>query len=602
MALITDPDNLSQGTSTTVGDLAFTSSSGASTTLTGAATLPAIAANEYFEIRDSSTAGNNGLYRASGTPTTSSITCSKVDGPNPTNLTAESTRIIGRTSGLKSIHVDTEQKRIYLLEQGNLSTDGVTEQALYSFLKEEWKADADLIRYAFPITAITPEQFEYANGWEPRDVVSPAIQSKKLIRTGGWSELNTAGVMERQYVGVITLGSFEDNLNDTAYYQLGADPTDLASTNNFTFNGPVNEAILTYDNIGTPAGLNFQTTNSFIRSSGSFITDGFRKGADVTIVGSGANDGTYLLTNVAALYMNVSSASFVTGASSNALMAVDNRRAIKLFLRIRDLDTNGKTYSSSDLTAIGASSGVDNKVFRFPLSNATDLDISETDANIAANEPYTEVRLRYLPAAYNRDVDSSTDRNFGIIVDVGTFSHSQGASHSNSTFTWTSGAGSVPLGAGEALSDYTNGTLIIHEGSDQGTKTISGTPTDSSGTLLIPLSAGLTSTATNLSFTMQRATPIVASKTEIYEKIQYLLRQSGDIDSLGSVVSGKTADGLATFVGPDLRMGALSPANPNGGGSGVIIEGFSSNDTNNLFFFDNTGTSRNYPFVAAGYY
>jgi hypothetical protein len=32
----------------------------------------------------------------------------------------------------------------------------------------------------------------------------------------------------------------------------------------------------------------------------------------------------------------------------------------------------------------------------------------------------------------------------------------------------------------------------------------------------------------------------------------------------------------------------------------VIVEGFDSNDTNNMFFFDNGGTSRNFPFVAAG--
>ena len=63
MALIIDPDDLNQGTVNVVADLAFTASSGINTTLTGAATLPALADNEYFAIRNSSTVGNNGLYQ-----------------------------------------------------------------------------------------------------------------------------------------------------------------------------------------------------------------------------------------------------------------------------------------------------------------------------------------------------------------------------------------------------------------------------------------------------------------------------------------------------------------------------------------------------------
>ena len=41
-------------------------------------------------------------------------------------------------------------KLIKLNLAGDLSTDGVTLQCLYSFLKEEWKDDASLIKYDFP--------------------------------------------------------------------------------------------------------------------------------------------------------------------------------------------------------------------------------------------------------------------------------------------------------------------------------------------------------------------------------------------------------------------------------------------------------------------
>ena len=64
MALITDPDFLNQGASTAVGDMVFASSSGANTTITSAGNaLPALASSAYFEVRDHSVVGNNGLYQ-----------------------------------------------------------------------------------------------------------------------------------------------------------------------------------------------------------------------------------------------------------------------------------------------------------------------------------------------------------------------------------------------------------------------------------------------------------------------------------------------------------------------------------------------------------
>ena len=41
-----------------------------------------------------------------------------------------------------------------------IDSDGVSGQCVYSFFKEEWKNDAALIPYPFPMIAITPEQFE----------------------------------------------------------------------------------------------------------------------------------------------------------------------------------------------------------------------------------------------------------------------------------------------------------------------------------------------------------------------------------------------------------------------------------------------------------
>ncbi len=109
------------------------------------------------------------------------------------------------------VTINTAARTITLNLAGNLSADGVTLQALYSFLKEEWKNDATKIPFPFPMIAITPEQFEFVSDWVPANDAT-----RKLIRTGGWSEVTAAGVIERQYLGVVTLGFIDPA--DTAYY------------------------------------------------------------------------------------------------------------------------------------------------------------------------------------------------------------------------------------------------------------------------------------------------------------------------------------------------------------------------------------------------
>ena len=616
MAIITDPDDLSQGTSS-AETLAWTASSGAQTTLTGTG-LPAIAAGEFFEIRDHSTSGNNGLYvESGGSPTTSSVTADKVTGINPVNAGSEAVTWLGDSnSDAKNVHFDTDAYETYLLEQGALSTDGVAKIALHSFAKEEWKSDAFLIAAApFPMVGISSAAGQWQWGVDPsgnfsgwklaEDNATHSILSKRLIRSAGWDELDSNGNTKKKYFNVTTLGTFEDTANDLAYYWFGTDATDTGAATDYEFAGPVNEPVLYFDEVTGPdtgTGFAITTNNTITRNDGgNWATDGYVVGGQITIrdAEDAGNNGTFTLTSVsnsADGAVVVSGTPLTNNAADTAMIAaVDNSNVFNTAIRVRDADPNGKTFGQANLGSAGEAE-ITSKIIKFPLANATDLDISETDANIDANSPYTEVRLRYLSSAYNREVDSVTKRDFGIVVDVGTYSQSNGASASSTLFT----SASLSLGSGEALGDYTGGSLIIHEGTDQGTHTISGTPVDNAGTLEITLTSALTATESSLSFTMERATPLTASKNEIYEKVHRELRRDADIDQTGSVVTGRTVDDLMVFVGPDLRCGALSPNNPNGGGSGVIIEGFDTNDTNNLFFFDNGGTSRNFPFVSAG--
>jgi hypothetical protein len=136
-------------------------------------------------------------------------------------------------NGTTEVYINTTNKTIKLNTTGNLSTDGVTLKALYSFLKEEWKNDPqtkNLPAFPFPMVPITDESFEFVDGW---DFLNDT--ARYLIRTGGWTVRNTSGNVTQKWAGIIGLGSIESN--DQLYYNQGQGPV------NFQLTGQVNQAI-----------------------------------------------------------------------------------------------------------------------------------------------------------------------------------------------------------------------------------------------------------------------------------------------------------------------------------------------------------------------
>lgn len=84
---------------------------------------------------------------------------------------------------------------------------------------------------------------------------------------------------------------------------------------------------------------------------------------------------------------------------------------------------------------------------------------------------------------------------------------------------------------------------------------------------------------------------------EIYEFVQWSLRQASDIDAgAGAGINGNVVDELLEFVGDTLKT--KSAANYMGGGTGVYITGYLPADETRLVFVDNTGTERTYPYNA----
>lgn len=626
MPLLTDPDQLSQGTNNAVADLRLSGASGTGVTLDSAGTnLPVVVDNDYIEVRDAIDNNNNGLYRvADGTPSTTAIDVVKLTGADPSNSGVDNTAaaILGDTTIKKNVMFDTAGLDIFLIEQEGLTADGVDLNPIYSFIKEEWKDDDFLRQFPFPAFAIDLDAGKYQfgtdganpNGWKfaADNIVDGTIRTRKLVRSGGWSHIDAAGNLLAVYAGIITLGTFEDDTTDLAYFQFGTDTT-VSDEVDFDFAGPVNEAVLSFDRLadgsilgGTGIAIatdgrvltrsdggewdvdgfkvggeilfrnaeNSTSDSTFLiealtagvdgtislgrdavgassplafldnggspdtitRDDGSWITEGFFVGGVVVISSAedAPNDGTHTLTVVTDLVLTMATGTLgATNADDEAAecgpidpastpdtlidAAVDNRKAFSVKLRVRDGDTNGKTFDFSNLSLAGVTT-LGNFIFRFPLSNQTDLKISVIDTGIDANSdgtpdvaPYTGMTITYFSTAQSQSGLVGGSFDFGITIDA-------------------------------------NGGTAI----------------------------------------------------EVYEFVQWSLRStggdgSGDIDDDADTAIGRTMGDLLVFEGDILVAGNQLSINPDGGGVGVFIENIAAADQNNVRLLDNLGDRKQFP-------
>lgn len=262
----------------------------------------------------------------------------------------------------------------------------------------------------------------------------------------------------------------------------------------------------------------------------------------------------------------------------------DSRTYFKAFVREYQKKYKDSVLADTGKTSTGA------YLVNMLLANETDLDITVADGSIAG-APYSEINVKYFATAFSKDIDTAASpRDFGIVVDVGTHSGTDGVTNGTALIT-TAAAGVV--GA-----TYIGGTVTVHEGAGKGVYNISGTPTSTN----IVTTVAIAGTASGISFTLQRAAPVVASLQQIYTKIQYQLRQNSNINGLASagVVTGKTGSIVLNFVGSALKAGFFAPTNPNGGGTGVTIQGYGAADVNSFTSYDNGAVARDYPYASAG--
>jgi hypothetical protein len=398
MVFVTDPDNVDRfqvavdplgerisvrGLGTTRVHLATTGNTNGTFTFgdsNASFVASGVAIGDTLAIISSDVANVVGHYTVTGTVTATGI---EVDQTIPDNGTANLTYRIALpdTTGQVS----------------ETAADGISLQALYSFLKEEWRDlsaglgnAVDLIQFTFPLESITREQFEIGgtthSDWDFFDNTT-----RNLLRTGGWQVLDNTGFILQDYTGVLTLGSLD---TDTAvYYQQHTTTND---PDDFVLTGPVNQAVNTFlQNVGPDTGSGFTISGSEAikrNEGGNWADDGYVVGGLVTIrtAEDSANDNTYTITSVEDLVDgNLTVATGTLGeltnnaADTTLQAAVNKRQYLKLFARKK-----ARSYEQQDNTDIGVTT-LETIVNRFPLSHATDPAITLDDGEMTGDEVNT---------------------------------------------------------------------------------------------------------------------------------------------------------------------------------------------------------------------
>ena len=222
--------------------------------------------------------------------------------------------------------VDEPGKTFTLNVAGNLvAKDGVTLQALYSKFVELW-ATVTYQDSPFPFYAIDAlsGQFQIGtdgstfNGWKPANDAT-----RQMLRDGGWSEFSSAGVLNRQYAGVVGLGSVSTGAQ--LYYQRDA----ADAPTNTTFVDQVNEGIQVFGDATNGSFDKRAFLKGFVREQGKKYKDSVL--ADTGKTATGAFLVNLLLSNEDDLKIQANDAA-MTGAPYNNInityFAADQLRLI----------------------------------------------------------------------------------------------------------------------------------------------------------------------------------------------------------------------------------------------------------------------------------
>jgi len=315
------------------------------------------------------------------------------------------------------------------------ATGGVSGQALYSKFKNIWKDDPVAIRFPFPMEAITPESFEFINGWLPDDNtvslqtgVNTSFITRKLIKDAGWAERTPTGDIARRYFGTITLGAISlANAGFTTVYYNAVNPGLQTSfvidtdggvntvDNLLEFDGVVGNGntyssapyfytgdavVYQTDGTETVSGL---TTNSvyYIRygadgglpttvghslslhttredslnGSNPVALTGGVTGKIVTLTSAGKPEDLFFGITEERSFANEPVQFFATANDDGTTVIYNRDNYFELFVR-----EEGRTYSKQSIGDIGVNQ-LNFQTYRFPLTSSTDINITVPDGD-----------------------------------------------------------------------------------------------------------------------------------------------------------------------------------------------------------------------------
>lgn len=161
-------------------------------------------------------------------------------------LTDPDDLVVSSTSGNLGVNgniwLDVAAKTFSLAAYGVLvAKDGATVNALWAKLVDLWTTSA-YNKYPFPMNVLDARSGQYQfgvdpggsyNGWKPANDAT-----RQMLRDGGWDEYSNAGVLNRQYVGIVALASGYP-AGAQFYYQRSTTGAPI----NFTFTDAPNEGI-----------------------------------------------------------------------------------------------------------------------------------------------------------------------------------------------------------------------------------------------------------------------------------------------------------------------------------------------------------------------
>lgn len=467
---------------------------------------------------------------------------------------------------------------VELVATGNLvAKDGVTMQALYSKLQKLWQTDP-YGDYPFPLNPRDARSGQWNWGVDASGYYNGSkllnTASRRLVRDAGWNEYDSAGVLQRVYVGVRSFGALASGTGSQPYYlvQAGGTPTD------FNYTGVPNEPVEVY-RLSTSYDVR-SYLKTFVREQG--YTYDAKSLADINETVTGPFSVTLNLVNVAdtnivANDATVAGSAPYTGITVTWLDGNGFGNAAVDTVAVNDVRKHGNGRWSicttagtvdaagvANYTANGGSAVLAAYTGERQVAGtyyAFNVIVAGNNAN--ANKVYT--KLQYL-LRQNSDIDSGAGTRIGKITDLlasylgnqlvtatGVYIDAVAAVDQNSvTHTDVGGVGrTIPINTNQTvtISGGVPGTRIQVYDLTSGTELYNGTPTfpytwqDPNPWVAdrqIRLRAAKVSGATAKNF----LEAIIGTATQAAYTVSYLLAQTDDAVYNANAIDGSTVTGV----------------------------------------------------------